>query len=201
MSATEASVLFSGVVALATAVYAVLTWMLVAETRRLRRAQTDAHVSAALYLKEGLIHFVHLLVRNDGVGPAMDVAFDLRPLTAAANQKVLVALQGLGIVKYGIRYMAPGQEFKVWLTSVLEEGDSKMKTAVEMGISFNSTSGERRTERYVLDFAMFEGFKEVGKPPLPEIAENVKKIATELGYLGSGFHGLNVRIDGEVKGE
>ncbi len=44
-NAGAVNILFSGLVTLATLVYAILTWKLVAETQKMRRAQTDAKVS------------------------------------------------------------------------------------------------------------------------------------------------------------
>jgi hypothetical protein len=43
---------FSGVVALSTVVYAVLTWKLVAETRKMREAQTEPKVSVFVEMND-----------------------------------------------------------------------------------------------------------------------------------------------------
>jgi hypothetical protein len=56
---------FSGIVALSTVVYAILTWSLVAETRRMRRAQSDARVGIELVENSWSLGLVDLVVRND----------------------------------------------------------------------------------------------------------------------------------------
>ena len=69
-------IVFTGVVAGSTVAYAVLTWRLVAETRRLREAQTEPRVSMRLELAERVGHGgIELLIRNEGQGPAQNIRF------------------------------------------------------------------------------------------------------------------------------
>ena len=69
-------VIFTAVVALSTGVYAVLTWQLVSETRRLREAQTEPRVSVMLELAERVGHGgMELVIRNEGQGPAQNIRF------------------------------------------------------------------------------------------------------------------------------
>ena len=60
---------FSGVVAVSTVVYAVLTWRLVSETRSLRKAQTDPQLSVSVQSDRG-DHggLVDLVIMNHGGG-------------------------------------------------------------------------------------------------------------------------------------
>ena len=71
------TIAFTGVVAVSTVVYAVLTWKLVSETRSMRRAQTDPRVSVHVEANEqaggGRID---LVIRNEGQGAAEEIHFD-----------------------------------------------------------------------------------------------------------------------------
>src|SRR4051812_27728688 len=92
---TEAivSLVFSGVVTLATAVYAGLTWKLVSETRLLRRAQTDPHVVVWVVPSAWAFGFADLMVKNFGFGAALDVRFEIvEVIPGAADRKILNAL-------------------------------------------------------------------------------------------------------------
>ena len=65
---------FTGVVALSTVVYAFLTWRLVSETQKLRRAQTEPRLSVFVELNEQTGNGqMDLVIQNEGPGPAEDI--------------------------------------------------------------------------------------------------------------------------------
>src|SRR5947208_9205421 len=70
------SFVLSAVVASATTVYALLTWRLVAETKRLREAYSEPHVGVSVLPSEyASTGFADLVIRNDGLGAAIDLRF------------------------------------------------------------------------------------------------------------------------------
>ena len=73
------TVIFTAVVAIATGVYAILTWRLVSETRKMREAQTEPKVSAIIQPKEEWLNFIDLVVQNVGLGPAYNINFQVNP--------------------------------------------------------------------------------------------------------------------------
>ena len=75
---------FSGLVALSTLVYAVLTWRLVTETKRMREVQTEPKVSVRAELSRDVGHGgIELIIRNEGQGPAQNIRFEFEgnPMT------------------------------------------------------------------------------------------------------------------------
>jgi hypothetical protein len=72
-NATAFNLMFSGVVAIATVVYALLTSKLVLETRSLREAQTEPRVEVFMRITDVWIRGVDIVVKNIGAGPAYDV--------------------------------------------------------------------------------------------------------------------------------
>ena len=68
-------VVFTGVVAFSTGVYAVLTWRLVTETRRMREFQMEPRVCIRVEAdRTGLLGY-ELVIQNEGQGVAKNVRF------------------------------------------------------------------------------------------------------------------------------
>ncbi len=185
-------VLFAGVVAIATVVYAVLTWRLVSETKRMRRAQTDAKVTIAVSSREEYLNFVDLVVRNEGVGPAYNVQFEVEQLGDGGDASVFELIQGMGFIGKGLDYFSPQQQIRSFLASMTEDFELKMNTRLRVRISYSTASGNRVTDQYVLDFSVFKGIHQLGEPDLHTIASSLKSLAKDVGHLASGFHKLQV---------
>lgn len=178
--------IFAAVVALSTVVYAVLTGRLVSETRRMRRAQTDAKVVVGVSTRDEWLNFVDLWVRNEGQGPATDVKFEVKDLSDGGSKKVLESVTNYGCLKHGASYMSAGQEFRTFLCSMV--GDkSIMKTRVEVKASYTTAAGERQTDVHIIDFSIFEGTSQLGEPPLHTMAKKIESIAKDIGHLTTGF--------------
>ena len=64
------TIVFSGVVTSATVVYAILTWRLVAETRRMREIQTEPDISITTLNREESVSLVDIRFQNIGLGTA-----------------------------------------------------------------------------------------------------------------------------------
>lgn len=73
------TVIFSALVAIATLVYAILTWRLVSETRKMREAQTEPNISVTIQPREEWMNFVDLIIQNIGLGPAYNIKFEINP--------------------------------------------------------------------------------------------------------------------------
>ena len=187
------SVLFAALVTLATLVYAFLTWVLVAETRRMRKAQTDAKVSIGFETREDYINILNLVVRNEGVGPARDISFEVSPMEPEeCDESLLKTIKELGIVAKGIPYLSPNQQFKTFLTSMVQNFEKKIETRINIQITYTSSSGERHHDNYLLDFSSLRGLRQTGTPPLHGISKNIEKIQMDIGHLASGSHKLKV---------
>lgn len=71
------NVIFSGLVAISTVVYAVLTWQLVSETRKMREAQQEPKFLVTTQPREDSLDFVEMIVKNIGLEPAYEVKFEI----------------------------------------------------------------------------------------------------------------------------
>lgn len=187
------SVVFSAIVTAATVAYSILTWKLVTETRRMRKAQTEARVSICLSVSEKWVNLIDLVVRNEGVGPAFGIQFEINVVNPEkCDKKLIETIDKFGFLKRGIPYLSPGQVVKSFLTSMTDNYEQKRKAAIEVKIKYKTSSGETTEERYLLDFSVFEGLRTLGTPPLHSIASSLEKIEKSVGNLSSGFNRLKV---------
>src|ERR1051326_4968339 len=121
--------IFSGVVALSTLVYAVLTSRLVTETSKMRHVQSDPQIGISVVQSKDAFGFADMLIRNDGAGPAVDVRFEIvKTDTGDPDPQVLASLESLGLMQTGIPYMSPGGEFRTYIAQILGRSDAAMQT-------------------------------------------------------------------------
>jgi hypothetical protein len=187
------SVIFSGLVTLATLVYAALTWKLVNETRRMRKAQTDAKVTVRVETRKEAINFLDFVVANEGVGPAYDVKFNLESLPSRDNdESILSKINSLGFINKGLDYLSPNQEQRTFLTSMFQNFEKKIDTAFNVTISYKNSSGEKLEDVYLIDMSIFKGMNQVGKPDLYSIAQDIEKIQKDFHGISTGHTKLKV---------
>lgn len=169
---------FSGIVAASTFVYAVLTWRLVSETKRLRVAQTEPMVSVTYHPREEWINFIDFRIKNVGAGPALDIKFEVEPDFEYVKDK---RLSELNLFQNGLKYLGPGDERRFFLTSLTENGARKVESPFEVKVTYRGTIGGDKTDRYVIDFSEWEGLMQSGNPPLYEVADCMKTLASKSG--------------------
>lgn len=183
------TLLFTAVVAVATVVYAFLTWRLVSETIKMRKVQTEPHMSITIEPRNESIGIIDLIVQNIGLGPAYDVTFDIQPDFDLTEKR---KLSEIGLFKYGLKYFAPGQKRKMFLTSMYQGYEEKIKTILHVDIKYNNGANSNYTSTYVIDFSELDKMVSVGKPPLYKIASSLDKIDNNIRHLASGFSKLKV---------
>lgn len=130
------AVMFSAVVAIATIVYAILTWKLVSETTKMREAQTEPKVSVTIHPREEWINFIDMVIQNIGLGPAYDIKFKINPDFEYAKGRFL---SELGFMKNGLRYLAPNQKLQFFLTSMIENFEEKTKKLFEIRVTYQNS--------------------------------------------------------------
>ncbi len=84
------NVLFSAVVALSTFIYAVLTIILVKETRRMRLTQTEPKLEVVAKSKEEWINLINVYIKNIGLGPAHNISFEISPEKGGIGAQALI---------------------------------------------------------------------------------------------------------------
>jgi hypothetical protein len=85
-----AIVVFTGIVALSTVFYAVVTLRLVSETRRMREVQTEPRESVRAELTTlGGQDGMNLVIQNDGQGPAENIHSSFKAIQPTLARNVL----------------------------------------------------------------------------------------------------------------
>jgi hypothetical protein len=110
LDAASLQLVFTGVVAVATVVYAFLTLLLVRETVRLRRVQAEPEIVLYLQPSEYDLSLIDIVIRNVGATPAHNMHWEFDRNHELIRDKDV----GLDRMKFfeGIPYFAPGQVFR-----------------------------------------------------------------------------------------
>ncbi len=141
----------------------------------MRKAQTDAKVTVGLSSRKETISFLDFFVRNEGIGPAYDVKFKVHPVHSG-DESIMTKITSLGFIGKGLDYISPNQEIRTFLTSMLEGFETKIETAIKVTVAYHTSSGEEVTDSYLLDFSIFRGLQQLGKPDLYNISKDIEKI-------------------------
>lgn len=164
---------FSGLVAMATIAYVVLTRALVKETQLLRKAHSVPHVSVYLRPSSRWVHILDMVVVNTGPGPALNVRWKVE-CSDSANQDVHVdvlrSLDGLG-------YMAPGQRIESFFGSALKLMHLNPIPAVTVHADYDDVLGGSYRTTCALEPAKYKGLSRVGDPPEHEMAKALSELA------------------------
>lgn len=183
------AVAFSAVVAIATIVYAILTWRLVSETRKMREAQTEPKISVTIQPREEWISLIDMVIQNIGLGPAYNIKFEIKPDFEYAKGNFL---SELGFIKSGLRYLAPNQKLQFFLTSMIENFEEKTKKPFEIKVTYQNSMGKKYEDAYVIDFSQLIGLRRLRRAPLYDIAKDIEKIKEDLHLLSTGFRRIKV---------
>jgi len=185
------NVLFTFIVALATGIYAILTWRLVAETEKLRIAQTEPDVSVIIQPREDWINFVDMIIKNIGSGPAYEVKFRVSPDFEFRKGEYL---SKLNFIENGIKHLSPQQKFHFYLTNMTEDFEKKIKSPFDMEVTYKNKFGKQYKNTFRIDFSELSGLNQLGEPPLHKIAKNMEKIQSDIHHLSTGFSRLKTVI-------
>lgn len=123
------------------------------------------------------------------MGPAYNVKFELNP---DFEDRILGGkLSEIGFIKNGLPYFAPNQEFKIFLTNMVENYQETIKTTFEIKMTYESNIHEPYSNTYLIDFSQQRGLSS-GEPSLYRIADDVKQIQKDMNNLSTGFKRLEV---------
>ncbi|MFQ5433046.1 MAG: hypothetical protein ACE5EN_11145 [Nitrospinota bacterium] len=178
------SVIFSGMVAIATIIYAILTWKLVSETKRIRAAQTEPKVSISIQPRDEWINLIDMKIQNIGLGPAYSIKFELENDFKYRKEELL---SEIGIIKNGINFLSPNQKIQFFLTSLADNFEEKVSSPFTIKVTYKNNSDHQYNDKYMVDFSEFLGLRRLGEPPLHKIAKNIESIKKDIGHISSGF--------------
>lgn len=110
-------IIFSGVVAASTVVYAVLTWKLVKETRLIRQFQIKPDVRIYFERGEANDKLLFIVVENQGFGAALNVNFQVLKNLESYPGKYF-DIVGKGVFKHGIVSLYPNQKHRYFVLAI-----------------------------------------------------------------------------------
>lgn len=188
-------VIFTAVVTLSTVVYALLTAMLVTETRRMRQAQTEPKVQVIVKPWDEWINIVHIYIRNIGLGPAYDISFDTSAEAGDEGAQELISdFTKANFFRTGLKYLGPGQELAPGYSQMTKDFDKKVSSILVFTVHYRDAIGKRYQESFRLDFSEFLGITRIGKPHLYAIAQNLEKLQKDFNNIATGFKRLKIDV-------
>ena len=191
MSSENLQMLFTAIVSVATVVYAILTFIIVKETIRLREAQTEPEIIVYLQPSEDLPSIWDIVVRNIGEGTAYKIKWEFD------QDAILVKERGSRLDEQNfftkeISYFAPGQVYRSIFGVSAELLASPAPPALMLRVSFENRKGKKYRREYSIDPMQFYGRTWVGRHGIREIAESLKDMQKDLSHVVSGFSRLNI---------
>lgn len=189
------TILFSGIVTFATAIYAGLTWILVKETRMMREVQTEPKLQVSVSSFDFAVHIVRLHIRNIGLGPALDVVFNPRVLSGGVSaEKLLAEFTDVNFFSVGLKHFGPGQERVSGYTELTKDHDGKIASILTLDVTYRSATGKIYSDSLVIDMSEMKGGYQLGKPHAYAIAHNLEKMQEDIHRLISGTHRIKADI-------
>lgn len=178
------TILFSGVVAISTVVYAVLTWRLVSETKKMREVQTEPKIYIGLESHEDAINIIRLNIKNIGMGPASDLKFDFSVISGGNSaKKLLEEFTNSNFFKIGLRHLGPGQNIYSPFTQATKDPEGKTNSVLSFKVKFKGPTGKLYTEDIFIDMAEMIGRYQLGKTNLYSIAKSLERIQKDFSKI------------------
>lgn len=183
------TLLFTGLVAISSGVYATLTWWLVSETRKMRKVHTEPRLSIIFSSHDTEPGIGRLRIQNIGLGPAYDISFSI-----SAEESSVAATELLGdfttarFLEKGVNYLAPNQSLYSGVTSFYQDnGQAKLKVVLLIKLNYYSTTRDEYKEPFRIDFSQLLGTGNLGRPPLYLIADSIKNIEKSVGNIANNL--------------
>lgn len=189
------TVIFTAVVTLSTVVYAVLTAVLVSETRKMREVQTEPKFHITIESYDFAIHIVRLKIQNIGLGPAKNVIFKFSPISGGESAKKLLGdFTQSNFFETGLRHFGPSQEVYSTYTQTTEDYEGKSESVLSFTLSYQSSSGKSYSEEIIIDMSEIKGRYQLGRPNLYSIAKSFETFQKDFSSVVSGFKKINTDV-------
>ena len=189
-------VVFTGVVALSTVIYAWLTWKLVSETRRTREVQTEPRVSVGVEEDRSGFPGFELVIKNHGNGPAKEIEFEFTGDPSYFHNSFMgtspPTVDQLPAIKEGLDLMEAGYTLRFALGNVSpEEFDRAIQDPWKFYVSYKNLSGKKTSVPYIVDFSRFKG-QVFAKNWMQEISDSLANMQRDLHRLTEGHARVQV---------
>ncbi|TCK83139.1 hypothetical protein [Albibacterium bauzanense] len=175
------TLVFSGIVALSTVVYSILTWKLVKESRLTREFQNTPDISIYFKRAEADVSFIYIVFENTGSGFAKNVRFEIIKNFGFYDNKLFdLALKG--IILNGKENFYSKQRFEYFFTDLSQEHQAKIKDNITLKINYSNIYGKRYERKINLELKELLGVS-ITNPPTNyagRIAYELKEIKNIL---------------------
>jgi hypothetical protein len=156
----------------------------------MRESQTEPKISIFLQISRVGIHFIDLVIKNIGLGPAYNVKFEvLEEFNVKGDRK----LSDIDFIHEGIKYMPPDYGVETYFLQLV--GDNYKETIdknIIIKAIYENTEGKTISEIINLNMSQFKGIQRLGDDPVNTISKNIEKIQRNIDLLSSGFHHLQI---------
>ncbi|OCH29007.1 hypothetical protein A6E12_08300 [Aliivibrio fischeri] len=187
------TVIFTAIVTLSTVIYAVLTGLLVVETKRMRQVQTEPKIQIILDSLDISINITRLKIQNIGYGPAINLSFKSSVVSGAESaEELLKEFTESNFFNTGLRYFGPNQMIHSSYTDSSINFEEKIKSVLSFDLSYESATGKKYKETVIIDMSELKSDYRLGKPHLYSIAQSLDKIQTDIHHLSTGFKRIKV---------
>lgn len=157
------NITFSGIVAVSTVFYVILTSKLVSETRKNRELQTTPVLSVYIEVGEADIAYKYIVFENIGYGVAKNVNFFVIQ-DSTYHDNMYDRLEEKGIFQNGLSYFYPKQKFKYFLSHTPSIPDEHKNGSIEIEIKYENIFGTEKSERFCIKLNEYYG-KTQQSPP------------------------------------
>ncbi|HCE1838692.1 hypothetical protein [Vibrio parahaemolyticus] len=187
------TVIFTAIVTLSTVVYAVLTGVLVSETRKMREVQTEPKIQITMESFEFAIHISRLRIQNIGFGPATDLKFECAVVSGGESAEALLSdFIESNFFKTGLRYFGPNQTVHSHYTDTSVDSNGKLDSVLSFSLSYKSATGKAYKDEILIDMSELKSEYRLGKPYLYSISQSLEKIQKDINHVATGFKRVKV---------
>jgi len=161
-----------------TGIYVWLTGKNVKILQKSEEERNRPRVILYIQQREDWLNFVNLIIGNYGLDVAREVKFSL-----SEDLKLLredEKLSNIRIIKNGVKNLIPQQILRIPLLSLIGRVEELSNKNIKITAQYKDSNLMRNfSETFQIDFnSLIE--HQIGKPPIYEISENIKKIANSL---------------------
>lgn len=175
------TVIFTAMVSFSTVIYAILTAILVSETKKLREAQTEPKIYISLDSFDFAIHLVRLKIKNIGLGPASNLTFQPSVISGGTSaEKLLQDFTGSNFFAVGLRHFGPSQRIYSTWTDTSQDIESKSNCVLSFKLKYKSVTGKKYSEEIIIDMSELIGQEDLGTPPMHSIAQSLDKMEKDI---------------------
>lgn len=183
------NIIFSGIVAFSTIIYAALTGYLVFETRKIRVASIQPQICISIVQDQINFNILNLEILNAGHGPAKNIRLVLKNEFEMTDSEKLSAV---GVFQNGIPYMAPSQKIVIRLAVALHDWDNLKTKEIIISTEYKNILNSKITEIFQLRFDHFDGLYDNSDNRLTKITESLGKIENAISAMANGTKKLKI---------